>query len=176
MSENDNPPIATGGGDNGTTTLLGSGRMSKSDPRISVLGDIDEASSSLGLVRAELGGGEIGNLILEIQRLLYRIMGDVAMPQEENSVSGEELKGIEASLEEWRAKTAIPREFVVPGESRGGAMLDVSRCVVRRAERGLVAAGYAEIHPDALRITNRLSDLLFVLARNVDGENPLSRG
>jgi cob(I)alamin adenosyltransferase len=176
MSENDNPPIATGGGDNGTTTLLGSGRMSKSDPRISVLGDIDEASSSLGLVRAELGGGEIGELILEIQRLLYRIMGDVAMPQEENTVGPDELERIETSLEEWRQKTAIPREFVIPGESRAGAQLDVARCVVRRAERGLVAAGYAEIHPQALRIANRLSDLLFILARNADGRNPLSRG
>jgi cob(I)alamin adenosyltransferase len=177
MSEqNDNPPIATGGGDNGTTTLLGSGRMSKGDPRIGVLGDIDEASSSLGLARAEVGRGEIGALILAVQRLLYRIMGDVAMPQEENTVGGEDLKTIEASLEEWKARTTIPREFVVPGESRAGALLDVARCVVRRAERGLVTAGYAEIHSDALRVTNRLSDLLFVLARNADGENPLSKG
>ena len=173
---NDNPPIATGGGDNGTTTLMGAGRMSKGDPRIGVLGDIDEASSSLGLARAEVGRGEMGALILQVQRLLYRIMGDVAMPGEEDLVGDDDLKVIEASLEEWKSRTTIPREFVVPGESRIGAQLDIARCVVRRAERGLVVAGYAEIHPDALRVTNRLSDLLFVLARNADGENPLSKG
>ena len=76
MSEN-NPPVSTGRGDDGTTTLLGSGRMGKSDPRIVVLGDVDEASSSLGLARAE-AGGEVGGLLLELLRLLYRVMGDVA--------------------------------------------------------------------------------------------------
>ena len=174
MSE-DNPPVSTGGGDDGTTTLLGSGRMAKSDPRIAVLGDIDEASSFLGLVRLE-AGGEVKNLVLEIQRLLYRIMGDVAMPGEENSVGEEDLKSVESALEKWRAQTQLPREFVVPGESRLGALLDVSRSVVRRAERSLVSAGYAEEHPEAVRTINRLSDLLYILARNADGENLLSRG
>lgn len=174
MSE-DNPPVSTGGGDDGTTTLLGSGRMAKSDPRIAVLGDIDEASSFLGLVRLE-AGGDLENLILEVQRLLYRIMGDVAMPGEENSVGKEDLGLVETALEKWRSRTQLPREFVVPGESRLGALLDVSRSVVRRAERSLVSAGYAEEHPDAVRTVNRLSDLLYILARNADGENLLSRG
>jgi cob(I)alamin adenosyltransferase len=176
MSEQDsNPPVSTGGGDDGTTTLLGSGRMGKDDPRIGVLGDVDEASSFLGLARAE-ADGEIGGLLIELQRLLYRVMGDLAMPKEDNVVSGDDQKFLDDALEEWRGRTQIPKEFIIPGESRPGALLDVARSVTRRAERSLVAAGYAKQHPDAVRVVNRLSDLLFVLARNADGEKTLSKG
>jgi cob(I)alamin adenosyltransferase len=170
-----NPPVSTGRGDDGTTTLLGSGRMGKDDPRIATLGDIDEASSFLGLARAE-AKGDVGELLLELQRLLYRVMGDVAMPKEENVVGAGDLRFVDGALEEWRERTEIPKAFVVPGESRLGALLDVARSVVRRAERSLVAAGYGREHPYALRVTNRLSDLLFVLARNADGRKTLSKG
>ena len=170
-----NPPVSTGRGDDGTTILLGSGRMEKSDPRIVVLGDVDEASSFLGLARAE-ADEEVGVLLVEAQRLLYRVMGDVAMPKEANSVGEGDLKRLDDALEEWRGRTELPKEFVVPGESRLGALLDVARSVVRRAERGLVAAGYAAEHPYAVRVVNRLSDLLFVVARNADGEKTLSKG
>ena len=100
----------------------------------------------------------------------------MAMPGEENSVREGDLEFVETALEKWRAQTTLPREFVVPGESRLGALLDVSRSVVRRAERSLVSAGYAGEHPNAVRTVNRLSDLLYILARNADGENLLSRG
>jgi cob(I)alamin adenosyltransferase len=170
-----NPPVSTGRGDDGTTTLLGSGRMGKDDPRIIVLGDVDEASCFLGLARVE-AESEVGELLLGLQRLLYRVMGDVAMPNEENVVAEEDLAFVDAALEEWRGKTEIPKEFIVPGESQLGALLDVARTVVRRAERSLVAAGYAEGHPYAIRVVNRISDLLFVVARNVDGRRTLSKG
>ena len=170
-----NPPVSTGRGDDGTTTLLGSGRMGKNDPRIVALGDIDEASSFLGLARAE-AQDDGGELLLALQRLLYRVMGDVAMPREENAVGEEDLRFVDEALEEWRARTEIPKAFVVPGESRLGALLDVARSVMRRAERSLVAAGYEKEHPYALRVVNRLSDLLFVLARGADGRRTLSRG
>ena len=173
--EDSNPPVSTGRGDDGTTTLLGSGRMSKNDPRIAVLGDVDEASSFLGLARVE-AEADLAELLLALQRLLYRVMGDVAMPTEENVVGEGDLRSVEEALEEWRHKTEIPREFVVPGETRLGALLDVARSVVRRAERGLVAAGYQREHPYALRVTNRLSDLLFVIARHADGTKTLSKG
>ena len=176
MSEQDsNPPVSTGGGDDGTTTLLGSGRMGKDDARIVALGDIDEASSFLGLARAE-ADEEVGGLLIRLQRLLYRVMGDLAMPKEDNVVDEDDLKSLDAALEEWRGRTRIPKEFVIPGESRRGALLDVARSVARRAERSLVAAGYANEHPYAARVVNRLSDLLFVLARNADGEKTLSKG
>ena len=174
MSEN-NPPVSTGRGDDGTTTLLGSGRMSKDDLRIVVLGDVDEASSFLGLARAE-ADEEIGGLLIGLQRLLYRVMGDVAMPKEDNVVGEDDLLYLDGALGEWRGRTEIPREFVVPGESRLGALLDVARSITRRAERSLVASGYAGEHPHAVRVVNRLSDLLFVLARNADGKKTLSKG
>ena len=176
MSEQDsNPPVSTGRGDDGTTTLLGSGRMGKDDPRIVVLGDIDEASSFLGLARAE-ADDEVGKLLIGLQRLLYRVMGDVAMPKEDDAVGEEDLKFLDDALEEWRGRTQIPNEFVIPGEGRLGALLDVARSITRRAERSLVAAGYADEHPFAVRVVNRLSDLLFVLARNADGGKTLSKG
>ena len=174
MSEN-NPPVSTGRGDDGTTTLLGAGRLSKSDARISVLGDVDEASSAIGLARAE-ADGDMAELLIGLQRLLYRVMGDVAMPHEENAVGGSDVGYVDGALEEWRARTQIPNEFVIPGGSRLGALLDVARSVTRRAERSLVAAGYAEQHPDALRCLNRLSDVLFIAARHADGGHTLSRG
>ena len=152
-----NPPVSTGRGDDGTTTLLGSGRMGKNDPRIIVLGDVDEASSFLGLARAE-ADGDIGELLLRLQRLLYRVMGDVAMPKESNAVGEEDLRFVEEALEEWRGKTEI---------------LDGARTGVRRSERSLVAAGYETEHPYALRAVNRLSDLLFVVARNADRRRTL---
>ncbi len=176
MSEHENnPPVSTGRGDDGTTTLLGSGRMGKDDPRIVVLGDVDEASSFLGLARAE-AQGEISELLLELQRLLYRVMGDVAMPKEDDFVGEGDLELVDLALEDWRGRTEIPKEFVIPGESRLGALLDVARSVVRRAERSLVAAGYGGDHPYAVRVVNRLSDLLFIVARNADGKRTLSKG
>ncbi len=174
MSEN-NPPVSTHRGDDGTTTLLGSGRMSKSDARIVLIGDIDEASSFLGLARAQ-SEGDINELLLALQRLLYRIMGDVAMPKEANQVGAEDVESLDASLEGWRGRTELPKQFVVPGESRLGALLDVARSVVRQAERTAVASGFAEDHPQALRAVNRLSDLLFIMACNADGKNTLSKG
>lgn len=172
------PIISTGGGDDGTTTLLGAGRMPKHDARIEALGDVDEASSTLGAARFEAAesAGELAAMLLEMQRLLYRVMGDLAMPQEEDFVGQDDVALVDQALAEWKSRTRLPNEFVIPGESRLGALLDVSRSVVRRAERRLVAAGLAEEAPDALRAVNRLSDLLFVVARNADGHNEYSRG
>jgi cob(I)alamin adenosyltransferase len=175
MASKKNPPVSTRRGDDGTTTLLGAGRLSKSDARIIVLGDVDEATSFIGLARAK-SDGDMAELLIGLQRLLYRVMGDVAMPGEKNVVGHTDLEYLEAALEEWRDRTEIPEEFVVPGESTLGSLLDVARSVVRRAERSLVAAGYDEEHPDALRAVNRLSDLLFVVARNADGKASLSKG
>ncbi len=143
MTDEKNPPVSTRRGDDGTTTLLGAGRLSKSDARIVVLGDVDEASSFVGLARAEVAQaeGDMAGLLIGLQRLLYRVMGDVAMPNERNAVDESDVEYLDAALEEWRSQTEIPKGFVVPGESRLGALLDVARSVARRAERNLVAAG-----------------------------------
>ena len=174
MADRENPPVSTRRGDDGTTTLLGAGRIPKSDIRITVLGDVDEASSFLGLARAETKE-DTAELLLRLQRLLYRVMGDVAMPEEDNTVGESDVEHLDRMLEEWRERTEIPKEFIIPGESKLGALLDVARSVVRRAERNLVAAGYARAHPCALKVVNRLSDLLFVVARNADGKSSLSK-
>lgn len=179
MPERENPPISTRRGDDGTTTLLGAGRLSKADPPILVLGDLDEVSSFLGLARAEAaqaGAEEMTRVVLDLQRLTYRVMGDVAMPQEQNFIGESDVGYLDDALKEWRGRTELPNEFVVPGGSRLGAHLDVCRSVVRRAERSMVLAGYTEGHPEAIKAINRLSDLLFVLARNADGHYDLSRG
>jgi cob(I)alamin adenosyltransferase len=175
MTDDKRPPVSTRGGDDGTTTLLGAGRISKHDARIIVLGDVDEASSFIGLARAE-SEGDMTGLLIGLQRLLYRVMGDVAMPDEENVVGASDLEYLDAALEEWRNRTEIPDQFVVPGETRLGALLDVARSVVRRAERSLAAADYAQTHPEAFKAVNRLSDVLFVVARNADGKASLSKG
>lgn len=175
MADEKKPPVSTRRGDDGTTTLLGAGRLSKSDARIIILGDVDEASSFIGLARAE-SEGDMAELLIGLQRLLYRVMGDVAMPNEENAVVESDVEYLEAALDEWRDRTEIPKEFVIPGETRLGSLLDVARSVVRRAERSLVAAGYAGEHPCAVKTVNRLSDLLFVVARNADGKASLSKG
>ncbi len=169
-----NPPVSTGRGDDGTTTLLGSGRMGKNDPRIVVLGDVDEASSFLGLARAE-AGDEIGDLLLELQRLLYRIMGDVAMPGEENAV-GEGRPGVRR-----RRPARVARQDGDPQgvrrprrePARGPARRLPHGRQARRAQprRGRVR----DEHPLAIRAVNRVSDLLFVVARNADGRKTLSK-
>lgn len=115
-------------------------------------------------------------MLLELQRLLYRVMGDVAMPKEEDVVGPEDVRRVDEALQGWRARTQIPNEFVVPGESMLGALLDFTRSGVRRAERSMVTAGLAHDHPHALEAVNRLSDVLFVAARNADGRETLSRG
>jgi cob(I)alamin adenosyltransferase len=177
MTDDKRPPVSTRGGDDGTTTLLGAGRISKHDARIIVLGDVDEASSFIGLARAEVGEaeGDMAGLLIGLQRLLYRVMGDVAMPDEENAVTASDLEYLDTALEEWRSRTEIPDQFVVPGETKLGALLDVARSVVRRAERSLAAVDYAQTHPDAFKAVNRLSDVLFVVARNADGRASLSK-
>lgn len=170
-----NPPVSTRRGDDGTTTLLGAGRLSKNDARVALLGDLDEASASLGLARDEAGNEELREILLEFQRLLYRIMGDVAMVGEPNVVGPADVQKVDGALESWSSRTEIPKEFVIPGESRVGALLDVARNIVRRAERSAVQAGFVGDHPHALKAVNRLSDVLFVLARNADGKFSLAR-
>ena len=135
MSEG-NPPVSTRRGDDGTTTLLGAGRLPKNDVlHIALLGAVDEASASLGLARAEADDEEIKELLLELQRLLYRVMGDVAMPKEDNVVSPEDVRRVDETLEGWRACIQIPNEFVVPGDSTlGGSWTSRARwCAARSA-------------------------------------------
>jgi cob(I)alamin adenosyltransferase len=179
--------IATGRGDDGTTGLLfGGDRIPKDDLRTEAFGTLDETVAALGLARAELdlkrqldvlpqALDEIATLILRIQRELFVAGAELAanpaawdrLGDGATRVSAEMVAGIDAVLADYEARIAFPAEFVVPGETRTSAALELARTILRRAERRAVTLERADLVPGAhlLPYLNRLSDLLWVLAR-----------
>jgi cob(I)alamin adenosyltransferase len=180
--------VATGRGDDGTTGLLfGGDRVRKDDLRTEAYGTVDEAVAALGLARAEVGMkaqygvlpphvGGLGEVILRLQRELFAVGAELATNPDHRDrqqdgttrVSGEMVDGLDALLRETEAAIELPREFVVPGESRLSAALEVARTVVRRAERRtvtLAATDAAFTDSLILPYLNRLADLLWILAR-----------
>ena len=179
--------VTTRRGDDGSTGLLhGGGRIAKDDPRAEAYGTVDEAVAALGLARAELvaksDGGPLppalagmGALILRIQRELFVVAAELAANPDawdrlrdgETRTSIEMVDGLEAVLADLEASIKMPREFVVPGETRLSAALEVARTILRRAERRAVALDRAGLVPGEylLPYLNRLSDLVWVLAR-----------
>lgn len=160
-----------GSGDDGTTGLLGGTRTAKDDVRVEAYGTVDEASSSLGLARALTSVARVAEVVEELQRGLYRLGAELATEESAagrfGSIEAADVARLEELMAELEAAAPMPRQFVLPGTTPGSAALDVARTVVRRAERRLVtmvgegAAGHAE----ARRWLNRLSLLVFVLAR-----------
>ncbi len=159
----------TGDGDNGSTSLLGEGRVRKDDPRVALCGDLDEASACLGLARA-VSRNEDARLVLStIQRDLHGIMAEVAALPEDaarfRSVDGSRIAWLEEVIHRWEAFVTPPQGFILAGDCLGSAAAALARTVVRRAERGLstlTLSGQVE-NPDLLRYLNRLSSLCFVL-------------
>ncbi len=174
--------VTTRGGDRGDTSLFGKGRVRKTDPRIAALGDLDEAQSALGVARAQ-SSGTVAALILELQRGLYVAMAEVAtlaadrsgLPQRLDAVAIATLDERSAAL---KATTDIEGVFVVPGEDPLSAALDLARTVVRRAERQVVALADAGTVDGEHLVPwiNRLSDVVFVLARSVEGRHRRASG
>lgn len=160
-------------GDQGQTDLLGE-RVSKDDPRIDVLGDLDETTSAIGLGRAQSRREGTEAVLIGVQRDLYRIMAELAFTDEVRPdtyhFAAERVTWLETVIEEVSSSIILPREFVLPGETVAGAALDVARTVARRAERG--AATLSQVgaigNPEIPRYLNRMSSLLFVLARAED--------
>ena len=180
------PRIYTGTGDDGSTGLLFGGRVSKGDPVAEGAGAIDEAVAALGLARALAQDADLQAEILGLQRELFVAGADLATNPDERgrlepgtSLVTPEMAGrLEARIDELVRAHPLPNAFVVPGANPVSAALDVARSAVRRAERRAVAVrdagGFA--NADLLLYLNRLSDLLFVLARIAAGEaEPLSR-
>jgi cob(I)alamin adenosyltransferase len=167
--------IYTKTGDDGTTGLLYGGRISKSHLAAETYGTVDEAVAVLGLGRAHATDPEARLLILEIQRDLFVVGADLATNPDQRGklqpgvslVTADMVERLEGVIDEQVEAHPLPDHFVVPGANPGSASLDAARSTVRRAERRAVALREtgAEVNPEALRYLNRLSDLLFVLAR-----------
>jgi cob(I)alamin adenosyltransferase len=178
--------VATGRGDDGTTGLLYGGRVPKDDARTEAYGTIDEAVACLGIVRAELGElarnrslppliAHLPAVVLRLQRELFVAGAELATNPDawdrlrdgDTRVDEAMLVGLEQLLADAESAVTMPREFVVPGDSRLSAALEVSRTVVRRAERRVIALDRERLVPGAwiMPYLNRLADLLWVLGR-----------
>jgi cob(I)alamin adenosyltransferase len=178
--------VATGRGDDGSTGLLfGGQRVAKDDARTDAYGTVDEAVAALGLARAELAMkrqygvltptlASLGELILRFQRELFVVGAELAANPEATDklqdgvsrVTERMVEGVEAVLGDLEAHVTLPTEFVVPGESRVSASLELARTVVRRAERRVVGLRREGLAGEwTVPYLNRLADLLWVLAR-----------
>ena len=166
--------IATRTGDDGTTGLGDGSRVAKDDPRIQALGDVDELNSQLGVLLAEPLPAGVRELIVVVQHELFNLGGELSIPGYA-LLKDEAVSRLDAALAEHNA--ALPRlaEFILPAGTRSAALAHVARSMARRAERSVVALGRSDAVREAPRqYLNRLSDLLFVLARvlnraNLDG-------
>ena len=163
--------IATRTGDDGTTGLGNNTRVSKASARPHAMGDVDELNSQIGLLLCEVTSADIRALLTSIQQQLFNLGGEISIPGFE-LLQDEALAELDAALERYNA--ALPRleEFILPNGTRAAAQAHVCRTVARRAERAVVALGEQEAMRAApRRYLNRLSDLMFVLARvfNRDG-------
>jgi cob(I)alamin adenosyltransferase len=168
-------------GDDGTTGFLGKGRVTKSDTRIEALGELDEASAALGIVRAADVDPKIKEMVLEIQRDLYKIMAEVAASGENQEafrkLTDLRINWLEQQIDYFSSKTKIPKEFILPGETPSAAAVSFARTVVRRAERRLVQLDTVgeKVNPHLLQYINRLSSLCFVVElfeTNREGNEP----
>jgi cob(I)alamin adenosyltransferase len=180
------PRIYTKTGDDGTTGLLYGGRVAKNDLVTEAYGTTDEAVAMLGLARSLSDNEVLAADLLTLQRELFVVGADLAtnpdrrgrLEPEVSLVTDTMVARLERRIDDLVAERALPDAFVVPGANPASAALDVARAVVRRAERRVIeleSAGRV-VNPDVRRYLNRLSDLVFVLARWQAGESePTSR-
>ncbi len=160
--------IVTRTGDDGTTGLGDGSRLSKTAPRVAAIGDVDELNSSLGVVLAETLPAGVRACLVDVQHDLFDLGGELAVPGF-TLVTDAHLARVDAAVEAFNGALPPLKEFILPGGSRAGSLAHVARTVCRRAERDVVALGAGEtVSPLVQRYLNRLSDLLFVLARVVN--------
>jgi cob(I)alamin adenosyltransferase len=164
--------IYTKTGDTGETGLYGGGRVRKDVPRIEACGTIDELNSLLGVVRAEPLGPNVDSLLARIQNELFDIGAELATrdpaAQGVPRVSASHIAALEAAIDPLDESLPPLKQFILPGGTRGAALAHLARSVCRRAERRVVtlmAEPDAKVSHEVLVYLNRLSDLLFVLAR-----------
>ena len=169
--------IYTKTGDAGETGLFDGTRVSKADPRVDAYGEVDELNAVLGLVRASLAApeAEIDRRLDEIQRELFTVGALLADPRhriaarvEKAALAPDVVARLEAAIDALEGGVPPLRRFILPGGSAAGALLHVARTVCRRAERRVVSLGEGAVDPVVIVYLNRLSDLLFVMARAVN--------
>ncbi|CAB3840924.1 MULTISPECIES: cob(I)yrinic acid a,c-diamide adenosyltransferase [Achromobacter] len=160
--------IATRTGDDGTTGLGDGSRIAKDAPRVAALGDVDELNSVLGVLLTEPLSPEISMDLMAIQNDLFDMGAELCIPGH-SAVTEDQIARLDARLAHYNATLAPLREFILPGGTRGAAQAHVARTVCRRAERAVVALARVEtVNPPVRQYLNRLSDLLFVLARCIN--------
>ena len=157
--------IATRTGDNGTTGLGNNQRVSKNSLRVHAMGDVDELNSHIGVLLCEDMPQEVRELLVEIQHQLFNLGGELSIPGFE-LLKPEAVLALDEALAHYNAQLPKLEEFILPAGTRGASQAHVCRTVARRAEREVVALGNEEALNDTPRqYLNRLSDLMFVLAR-----------
>jgi len=167
--------IYTKTGDEGETGLYDGPRVTKSHARIEAYGEIDELNSVIGIVRAEELTDEMDQLLGRIQNDLFAVGAELATPDPQSRgtdfIQDEDVLTLEAVIDAHEASLKPLKQFILPGGTKPSAMLHCARSVCRRAERRIVALQHAEdqqVSKHVLKYVNRLSDLLFVLARAVN--------
>ncbi len=173
--------VTTGTGDTGYTGLLGDQRVPKYDPRPDTFGTVDEATSALGLARAMAHEPKVKEIIYQIQQELYLLMGELATPPENYEKMGlrmtiEHVQRLEHVEQQLKREVEIPNKFIIPGDTLDGAALDLARTIIRRAERMAVKLLHDGViqNNEVVRYLNRLSDLVFILARFVEVKSSLA--
>ena len=163
--------IATRTGDQGTTGLGDNTRVSKHHLRVHAMGDVDELNSHIGLLLCEELPAEVRTLLVEIQHQLFNLGGELSIPGYE-LLKPEAVLALDQALATYNEQLPRLQEFILPAGSRAASQAHVCRTVARRAERALVALGNEEAIKEAPRqYLNRLSDLMFVLARVLNRMN-----
>jgi cob(I)alamin adenosyltransferase len=164
--------IATRTGDNGTTGLGDNTRVAKDNLRVHAMGDVDELNSNIGVLLCEDMPQDVRELLVDIQHQLFNLGGELCIPGYE-LLKAQALLQIDNALETYNATLPRLQEFILPAGTRAASLAHVCRTVARRAERTVVALGTAEALKDNPRqYLNRLSDLMFVLARVLNRHRP----
>jgi cob(I)alamin adenosyltransferase len=164
--------IATRTGDDGTTGLGDNTRVSKNSLRVHAMGDVDELNSHIGLLLCEPMPDDVRALLVRIQHELFNLGGELSIPGFE-LLKPEAVAGLDAALAKHNATLPKLEEFILPAGTRAAAQAHVCRTVARRAERAVVALGAQDaLRPAPRQYLNRLSDLLFVLARVLNRHRP----
>jgi cob(I)alamin adenosyltransferase len=157
--------IATRTGDDGTTGLGDNTRVSKDSLRVHAMGDVDELNSHIGLLMCEALPADVRELLVDIQHQLFNLGGEMSIPGFE-LLKADALAQLDSALSTYNSKLPKLEEFILPAGNRAASQAHICRTVARRAERAVVALGKAEPLRDTPRqYLNRLSDLMFVLAR-----------